>query len=416
MNVLFLTIGEFGNFETGSVHIDLVKAIAKRGHWVFVACSDTNADAEEFRIEERHGVMLLHIKTRAVKKNTNLLSKGLSTIMLEQIYIRAIRKCLNNTRFDIVLYHTPPVTFEKVVTYIKNRDGAASYLLLKDIFPQNAVDLKMMSKRGIKGIVYQYFRRKEKKLYAVSDYIGCMSPANVKYLLDHNPNISADKVEVASNSVEIREKDIEIIQEKEEKDVERIYIRSKYNLPNDKPIFIYGGNLGKPQGIDYLIKCLDAVKDRSDCYFLVVGDGSEFLKLKYWYERQKCKAVKILRSLPKADYDVLASSCDVGLIFLDHRFTIPNYPSRLLSYLMAKLPVICATDPNTDIGRIAEENGYGYWCESLRTEDFTMLIDKMMHSDMKAMGSRGFEFLCNNYLTEQTCNVIFGHFENKNND
>ena len=28
------------------------------------------------------------------------------------------------------------------------------------------------------------------------------------------------------------------------------------------------------------------------------------------------------------------------------------------------MPVLCATDPNTDIGTIAEENGYGYWCES----------------------------------------------------
>ena len=117
--------------------------------------------------------------------------------------------------------------------------------------------------------------------------------------------------------------------------------------------------------------------------------------------------------LPKEDYDMLVKYCDVGLIFLDHRFTIPNYPSRLLSYLENKMPIICATDVNTDIGKIAEENGYGYWCESVRPKDFVALVDKMLVSDRRAMGDKGYEFLKNNYLVEHTYNAIMKHFENK---
>jgi len=37
------------------------------------------------------------------------------------------------------------------------------------------------------------------------------------------------------------------------------------------------------------------------------------------------------------------------MIFLDYRFQIPNFPSRLLSYMAAGMPVIVATDPNTDM-------------------------------------------------------------------
>ena len=110
------------------------------------------------------------------------------------------------------------------------------------------------------------------------------------------------------------------------------------------------------------------------------------------------------------DYKMLVRSCDVGLIFLDHRFTIPNYPSRLLSYLENKMPVLCATDPNTDIGHIAEENGYGLWCESVKPEDFTALVDKMLQSDRKAMGEHGYEFLKQNYLVENTYRAIIKHF------
>ena len=414
MNILFLTIGTFDNFEVGSVHIDIVKALARKGHNMYVACTNTNQNVENVSIEQQKGVHLLRIKTGAVKKNTNLVKKGIATIMLEQTFIKAIKKHLDVVKFDLVLYHTPPVTFEKVVRFIKERDGAASYLLLKDIFPQNAVDLGMMSKHGLKGFVYRYFRKKEIRLYAASDYIGCMSPANVKYLLDHNPFLSPQRLEVAPNSIEPNDNfKFKSNIEAAKKQTEKTFIRRKYGLPLDKPIFIYGGNLGKPQGIDYLISCLDQVKDRHDCLFLVVGDGSEYPKIQKWYEGQDCNAVRVLRSLPKDDYDVLARSCDVGLIFLDHRFTIPNYPSRLLSYLVAKMPVLCSTDPNTDVGRIAEENGYGYWCESVKPESFTALVDKILNSDMRAMGNRGYEFLCKNYLAEHTCNAILKHFENE---
>lgn len=363
-------------------------------------------------------IHILGVKTLNLQK-TNAIEKGIGQVLVESQYKRAIKKYLSEVKFDLILYSTPPITFPNVIEYLKRHNPQAmSYLLLKDIFPQNAVDLGMMTKTGVKGLLYKFFRNKEKKLYAVSDYIGCMSPANVEYVLKHNPEIDAKRVEVAPNSIEAPcppkgencEKESEVRENNE-----RYHIRKKYNLPIDKPVFIYGGNLGKPQGIDYLIKCMDVVKGRTDCHFVVVGTGTEYDKLEAWYrENLDVDAnlnIKVMKGLPKVDYDMLVRSCDVGLIFLDHRFTIPNYPSRLLSYLEYKMPIICATDVNTDIGKIAEENGYGYWCESVKPEDFTALVDKMLASDMKAMGERGYEFLKNNYLVEHTYNAIMKHLK-----
>jgi glycosyltransferase involved in cell wall biosynthesis len=243
-------------------------------------------------------------------------------------------------------------------------------------------------------------------LYKNSDFIGCMSPANVNYLKKHNPFYPEDHIEVAPNSIELVEKTMEEGQYK----AERYYIRKKYNLPTNVPIFIYGGNLGKPQGIDYLIKCLDANKHRNDCYFVIIGNGTEYKKLNEWYLKNENSCVRLMERLPKQDYDLLVRYCDVGLIFLDHRFTIPNYPSRLLSYLEYKMPVICATDGNTDVGIIAEENGYGFWCESVRPEDFTELVDRILKSDCQAMGERGYQFLKENYLVDHTYKVLMNHF------
>lgn len=208
-------------------------------------------------------------------------------------------------------------------------------------------------------------------------------------------------MEVAPNSVELSHTD-EVREYREN-------VRRKYGLPVEKPVFIYGGNLGKPQGIPFLIECLNANSNRQDCHFLVIGTGTELSQLQAWYEEKKPRSVTVMNGLPKADYDQLVKSCDVGLIFLDHRFTIPNYPSRLLSYLENKMPVLCATDPNCDMGPIAEANGYGYWSESNSVEAFTAILDKMIHSDRKAMGEKGYEFLKENYLVENTYNAIMSH-------
>ncbi len=390
------------------IYDDLMRKFRDEGHVVYIVSSAERRTGVTTHLMDVDGVHILKVHTLNIQK-TNVVEKGIGTLLMESQYKRAIKKYLGDVKFDLILYSTPPITFTKVVQYLKQQNPQAiSYLLLKDIFPQNAVDIGMFSKGSLFN---KYFRRKEVALYKASDFIGCMSPANVEFVLKHNDFIDRGRVEVAPNSIELNNElnELSPAEERDKQKVERVYIRRKYNLPEDKPIFIYGGNLGRPQGIDYLIRCLDANKQRQDCFFVVVGNGTEYKKLAAWYEEASECNVKVMARLPKDDYDMLARSCDVGLIFLDHRFTIPNYPSRLLSYLESKMPIICATDRNTDIGRIAEENGYGFWCESVKPEDFTALVDKMLKSDRKAMGERGYEFLKQNYTVQNTYDAIMKH-------
>ena len=440
MNVIFLTLARIEDIEMRNLYADLMRKFRNEGHSVYIVTPCERRLGQETTLVDSKGVKVLNVRTLNIQK-TNVVEKGLGTLLIENQYKAAIKKYLGDVTFDLILYSTPPITFPKVIEYLKRTNPTAkSYLLLKDIFPQNAVDLGMMPGASFKFQVssfkswvsfgkyqlYKMFRRKEKRLYALSDYIGCMSPANVRYVIEHNPEVDPAKVEVAPNSIEApcppkgenfenESEDDKVLRENNE----RYHIRKKYNLPLDKPVFIYGGNLGKPQGIPFLVGCLEANAHREDCHFVVVGNGTEFPRLKEWYGSLLEKSqnnlnqnlsITLMEGLPKEEYDQLVRSCDVGLIFLDHRFTIPNNPSRLLSYMENKMPVLCATDPNTDMGRIAEENGYGFWCESVRPEDFTALVDRMLAADRKEMGEKGYEFLRKNYTVENTYNAVMRHF------
>lgn len=84
--------------------------------------------------------------------------------MLESQFKSALKKYFRDVKFDLILYSTPPITFNNVIKYAKKKSDnkALTYLLLKDIFPQNAVDLGMISKTGVKVFFTKCSARKRK--------------------------------------------------------------------------------------------------------------------------------------------------------------------------------------------------------------------------------------------------------------
>lgn len=398
MNILFMTIGRMENIEDHTIYCDLLRCFRHHGHSVYTISPREKSTGLETEYKNENGVCMLHIQTGNITKTSNLIEKGISTITIESIFIKGIKKYFKDVKFDLILYSTPPITFCNAIEYVKKRDKAKTYLLLKDIFPQNAVDIGIMQKTGIKGLIYKFFRKKEKKLYSISDRIGCMSQANVDYVIKHNPEIDSDKVEICPNSIEVIDKSVSA--------EKRIEIRKKYNIPLDKVVFVYGGNLGKPQGIPFLIQCLESQKDNEKVFFLIVGDGTEYGKLEKYKKRSNQSNFKLMKRLPKEDYDSMVGVCDVGMIFLDHRFTIPNFPSRMLSYMQAKLPVLACTDPNTDIGKVIVEGGFGWWCESDDIKDFQGRVNEACKADRIKMGKQSMEYLNGKYNIEYGYEVI----------
>lgn len=356
------------NIHSNNIYTSLLVEFIKNGHEVYVInpMEKRLYKGDPEGLIKVDGVNYINVRIGNLTK-TNKIEKGITTVNIERIYVDAVKKYLSDVKFDLILYPTPPITFYKAIKYLKDRDGALTYLMLKDIFPQNAVDLNFFSS---KSLFYKYFRRKEIKLYEISDYIGCMSKANVDYLLNHNPKIKTEYVEVLPNSIEPIDLSLS------NNDI--LKIREKYNLPTNKRIFIYGGNLGKPQGIDFLMECIECVKDLEDIFFLIIGNGTEYEKICKYKEDLNLNNVVIMERLNKKEFDLVAASSDVGILSLDYRFTIPNYPSRLLTYMQVNLPVFAITDVNTDVGLDITEGEFGWWANQHSVNEVRNIIIKIL--------------------------------------
>ena len=412
MNILFLSLLSFDSITERSIYTDLLREFTKHGHRVYVISPAEKRMGMDTHLIEEENATILRLRIGNTQK-TNVIEKGISTVMIEPAFKNAIKRHFADVKFDLVLYSTPPITLVSAIEYVKKRDGARTYLLLKDIFPQNAVDIGMLSTSGIKGLLHGHFRRQERRLYEISDRIGCMSQANLEYLLEHNEDVKSrdirDKHAGGSGIVEVCPNSIEVIDKSVDEET-RLRIRERYNIPTEKKVFIYGGNLGKPQGIPFLIECLRKCRDIKDVFFLIIGDGTEYEILEEYVSSSAQGNLRLMKRLPKEDYDTLVGACDAGMIFLDHRFTIPNFPSRLLSYMQAKMPVLAVTDPSTDIGKVITEGEFGWHCESNDAEAVKARIVKIVDDDLKRKGLNAFDVLNKEYSASKGYEIITRSF------
>ena len=348
MNILYLSAVPFKFDKNPSIYTDLIQELTGFGDKVTIL--SITSDLKPFQIKKisKKNIDLIYIGSFQLY-NVNIFRKGLSILSLPFFMRRAI-KGLDLKKFEVVLYETPPITWAGIVKEIKKKNKIKSFLMLKDIFPQNAVDIGLMKKEGV---IFKYFKRKEKLLYEISDYIGCMSKGNMDYILKNNPEISQEKVYYFPNT---------------KKDTgNRSMDFEKENLQ-----FVYGGNMGLPQGVLNIAPAITYFKNDKDIEFIFVGKGTEWNKINEYFKEQK--NVKVLESLPREEYEKLLSTCDAGFIFLDSRFTIPNYPSRTLAYLEKGIPIIAATDKNTDIRNLIQDNNVGLWSCS---DDIASLIENI---------------------------------------
>ncbi|MBK9797737.1 MAG: glycosyltransferase family 4 protein [Holophagaceae bacterium] len=402
MKVLYLTFGfplPTGDSAPPSDLKQLMEEFCHQGHQVDVVTIDERKNRRPTRLVQEGPFQVLRVRTGNIF-DVGLYEKGLGTVTIPWLLSRAMARLLPERRYDLVLYVAPPVTFSRIIQGLKRRQPwAKTYLILKDIFPQNARDLGMIRN----PLLFAYFRRQERRLYRLSDSIGCMSPGNVAYLRQHSPEIPADRLEVLPNT-RTPGPDTGLLPPGP--------LRRKYGIPEQAVVALYGGNLGVPQGLDFLLQVFEANRHRSDLHFLLVGRGTERKRLAEAIATKGLTHVTLLSELPRLDYEALARECDIGMICLDPRFTIPNFPSRVLSYFEIRMPVLAALDRATDFGAMLEASQAGLWCLAGDLATFQAHLDRLAADPaLRArMGAAGRRHLEANFTSNQAYEKIFKHF------
>jgi glycosyltransferase involved in cell wall biosynthesis len=398
MRVLYIA-ASFPEPNMGAtIYTDLAEALYEADHDITVAVLEQARNLNQTTIKKERGFNVLRIVVGNYY-NVGLIEKGITTLKIPSRMKKGISQYLSDEKFDFILYEAPPVTNASLVKWAKKKFECPSYLMLKDIFPHNAVDIGIIKKNSL---VYNFFKYEEKKLYDSADVIGCMSKANKQYIINHNPWLDENKIELFPNTKKITD-NFESVQQE---------MRHKYSIPKDVCVFLFGGNMGKPQYVDLLCEAIIDCKDDEDVFFLFVGRGTERYKLENTIKSEMIINAKVIENLPREQYEQITKECNVGIIVLDPRFTIPNYPSRILSYMEYSKPVIAATDKSSDIKELIEKTKCGEWVWSGDKDGFVEAIRRLSKSSLhKEMGSNGREYLEKNLSLKSSVDILEKRFK-----
>ena len=357
MRVLFLMFVFPDMNKSFNMYTTLVEEFVNHEHDVVVLAPGNTKTL----VSVEKSIEVLRVQTLPIKNVPNYL-KGISNLLLPYQYAAALNKFYKEKNFDLIIIPTPPITLVDLAAKLKKKFNASLYLVLRDIFPQNAVDLGFMKKGGI---LYNFFRRKEKKLYKEADFIGCMSEGNIDYVLKHNNFVNPSKLHELKN----------FQKPYKSTDNSRQFLKEKYKL-NNKFVVVFGGNMGKPQQLENVLTLAQAAMAYPDIVFLLLGEGVQMNRISGLIEKQNISNIYLNSTIPKQEYQDLISIYDIGLISLHQDFTIPNIPSKALDYLNVGLPILASLDKATDFGSILDRYNLGLWVHATQPEE---LIEKLLN-------------------------------------
>ncbi len=176
--------------------------------------------------------------------------------------------------------------------------------------------------------------------------------------------------------------------------------------------FVFGGNLGKPQAVDFLLEgIMQLSSDETRAEFLIIGDGTEAARVEAFVNSNALDNCRYFKALPRDEYEALLEQQDVGIISLSPDFTIPNFPSRILSYMQMAKPVLVVTDRVSDMGSIVtEEAKCGYFTPSDDLEGFVRTVKQIVaeRSLLTQKGINGRKYLEEFYNVGRSVDILCG--------
>jgi glycosyltransferase involved in cell wall biosynthesis len=374
---------------------DLAVEFRRLGHEPIVVAPDENI-LQEHQVSFENGIKVLRIRTGKIKSATRFV-RAFNEIRLSKIIWKKGKQFFDENPCDLIIYYSPSIFFGSLVKRLKKKFACPSYLILGDIFPEWAVETGILPK----GLVYYYFKYKERHNYEAADIIRVQSPANLLYFKDKGLDRKYN-LEVLYNWTSLTEKY-----------APRTIYRVRLGLQN-KVVFFYGGNIGVAQDIDNIIRLAENLRNEPTAYFLLVGGGSEVSRLKAIIELKELTNIAILDPVDHQEYLSMLSEFDVGLISLDRRLRSQNFPGKMMSYMYHSKPILASINPGNDLKEMLEDKKAGLVCINGEDDIFTSYARRLLADEnlRLQLGLNARALLESTFSVSKAASQILSHLSN----
>jgi glycosyltransferase involved in cell wall biosynthesis len=346
--------------SSGAVQLrDLSRELVRQGHEVTVLVASPEL-GEDYRIDNLEGVRIVRLRTPKTK-DVNYVRRTLGEFLMPYSMLRNLKKAeLAAERWDGVVWYSPSIFLGPIVNALKRASNCPSYLILRDIFPEWAVDMGLMGR----GLPYRFFKAIANYQYSVANVIGVQTAGNLDYFTEA-PSATAARVTVLHNwlanapnrgcSIKIGDTPI-----------------------SGRKIFVYAGNMGIAQGMGILLDLAARLTYRTDIGFLFVGRGSDAKRLREDAAVRGLDNVMFFDEIDPDEIPGLYAQCHAGLVALDPRHKSHNIPGKFLSYMQSALPVLASINPGNDLVGMITEKRVGAVATDASPDSLATLATELM--------------------------------------
>ena len=361
----------------------LAKELQSQGHEVTV-CTPDETLVDKYFVEEYEGVRVLRFKAGAIK-NVSKIRRAINETLLSFLAWRSLKEHFVADQFDLIVFYSPTIFFGHLVKRLKKLWSCASYLILRDIFPQWAVDNGLI-KDG--SLVHRYFKYFESVNYAAADVIAVQSPSNEQYFKNNKQYVRhINKLDVLYNWSDLAS----------HVKSSGLY-RKKLGLV-DKVVFFYGGNIGHAQDMMNIVRLAQSLIDYPVAHFLLVGKGDEVELILKAINDYKIKNITYLNSISQHEYQKMLAEFDVGLFSLHRCHKTHNFPGKLLGYMKYSMPILGSVNRGNDLEIILADAEAGFVTINGDDRVFTENAIKLIESAAlrRKIGENAYKLLNDNF-------------------
>ena len=330
----------------GTRHVELASALVELGWDARIVASDLNlvlrsylrrTDHRDRRpIEEAAGDVTF-VWLPAGTYVVNDWRRGLSMLIFAWNAVRFLSKRVE--RSDVVVGSSPHLLAALAARLVAWRAGCGFVLELRDLWPESLVAVT-----GRRGLVARVLAPLSRFLYRTTAEIVILAEGSRSLV---GPKVSRrTTITFVPNGVRLA-------------DVVR---PSGSNVPEslawirESPVFVYAGAHGPANGLDLVLDSAAVLeRTRPDITILLLGDGTEKVRLQQRAAEESLTNVVFHHPIPKAAIFGVLSACTGGLMILRQAelFAQAVSPNKLFDYLSVNLPVV--SNVPGEVARIIEE-------------------------------------------------------------
>lgn len=379
---------------------ELARELLLQGHKVTVITPKSGVDSSSFQSESLDGVVIWRFQSGPLKDVAKV-TRVINESLLSFNAWRAITRRVKKDTFDGIVYYSPSIFLGPLVEKLKKRCNCKSYLVLRDFFPQWAVDSGLIRKDSL---IERYFRFFEAITYNNADMIGVMSHRNMEIFnekTDHRyrASILRNWASIEPHQVMGSTKNL----------------RQRLGL-KDEVIYFYGGNIGHAQDMKNLMRLVRSMQKYNNAHFLFVGQGDEVHLINDLAVEWKLGNFSYFPSVSQDEYRDMLAQVDIGLFSLSAKHTAHNFPGKLLGYMVQSLPILGSVNQDNDLINLVVDNTAGFI--SVNGDDDSFLANAVKLYDSldlrRKIGLAGYNLLSNEFAVSSIALSISESLEKVN--